>query len=237
MNKSKAASCQETLDFPGDARRPLERDELIEYRGAVEKLLWLASQTRPNLALGTSGRRRPTPTPCCFSSKGPSPMAPATSVFVLLAFANNEGRKSECGMIGLCDSANACADEDVSDVTPLWFARSSGSSRGTVTRGVAGEVLGIDCTPGIVIWLALVGFMAVAQGAEPRLLRGLHPWPSPYMLEPRCLCRRSASGARPMLQPGRPLSHDTMPLVLRGAARSNLAPTCNAYRQDVGGRV
>lgn len=53
-NQARATTCLTTLGCPGDAQRPLERDTLTEYRGAVGKLLRVASQTRPHLALGTS---------------------------------------------------------------------------------------------------------------------------------------------------------------------------------------
>lgn len=40
------------MTFPADAQRPLERDELTEYGGAAAKLVRLASQAKPDLALG-----------------------------------------------------------------------------------------------------------------------------------------------------------------------------------------
>lgn len=87
------------IGFSWRRAAPLAPGDLTEYRGAIGKLLWLASQTRPDLALRRSMDAQRSF--CLVFRRRPRDIFDREIyAFADSAFANAEGHKSQYGMIG-----------------------------------------------------------------------------------------------------------------------------------------
>ena len=148
VNQETAALTLEPVDVRGDAARVLEPEEQSEYRAVVGRLLWLASQSRPDLAFGTSKASRGNQLATVAQARELNAVVRQArehaSFAVVLrraekplreygitcyadsAFANIEGVKSQCGHLGgLCLNLNAVSNSDFTSVIPLWWNSST----------------------------------------------------------------------------------------------------------------
>ena len=149
VNQETAALTLEPLDVRGDAARVFEPEGQSEYRAVVGRLLWLASQSRPDLAFGTSKASRGNQLATVAQARGLNAVVRQArerranfAVFLWRAekplreygitcyagsaFANIEGVKSQCGHLGgLFLDFNAVSNSGFTSVIPLWWNSST----------------------------------------------------------------------------------------------------------------